>query len=324
VLTVTDLTVAIGPRDAPTELVSGLSFTLQRGEVLGLVGESGSGKSLTSLAVMGLLPKPGPSVRSGRVVLDGADVTALEPWQRLEAGHRSMAMIFQEPMTSLNPVRRIGDQITEAVRAREALSATAATARARDLLDLVRIPDAGLQLAAFPHQMSGGMRQRVMIAIALASRPEVLIADEPTTALDVTVQFQILGLLRDLCDRLNMAMLFITHDMGVIAQLADRVAVMYAGAIVETAPVAAMFAAPHHPYSRSLMACMPIRGIGAKRLRAIPGQAPGPGSIAAGCAFAPRCSEVRDSCHRVTPPMIATAANRAARCAFPVLDGRPV
>jgi ABC-type dipeptide/oligopeptide/nickel transport system ATPase component len=158
-----------------------------------------------------------------------------------------MAMIFQEPMTSLNPVRRIGDQITEAVRAREALSASAATARARDLLDLVRIPDAGLQLAAFPHQMSGGMRQRVMIAIALASRPEVLIADEPTTALDVTVQFQILGLLRDLCDRLNMAMLFITHDMGVIAQLADRVAVMYAGAIVETAPVAAMFAAPHHP-----------------------------------------------------------------------------
>jgi peptide/nickel transport system ATP-binding protein len=323
-LNVTDLTVALGPAADATELVSGVSFTLERGEVLGLVGESGSGKSLTSLAVMGLLPKPGPTVRQGRVQLDGVDVTALEPWQRLEAGHGSMAMIFQEPMTSLNPVRRIGDQIIEAVRAREALSAAAATARAQELLELVRIPDARLQLSAFPHQMSGGMRQRAMIAIALACRPQVLIADEPTTALDVTVQYQILGLLRDLCDRLNMAMLFITHDMGVIAQMADRVAVMYAGSIVETAPVVEMFAAPHHPYSRSLMACMPIRGIGGSRLRAIPGQAPRPGTIRTGCAFAPRCAEVQDSCRHVTPRMIATAADHIVKCAYPVRDGRPI
>jgi oligopeptide/dipeptide ABC transporter ATP-binding protein len=318
------LAVSIGAGPAKADIVDEVSLTLERGKILGLVGESGSGKSMTSLAAMGLLPKPGPRIRAGRVMLDGADVTQLEPWQRVEAGHGAMSMIFQEPMTSLNPVRRVGDQIVEAVRVRERIGARQATDRARELLELVRIPDAELQLSAFPHQLSGGMRQRVMIAIALAGRPQVLIADEPTTALDVTVQFQILGLLRELCDALDMAVLFITHDMGVIAQLADRVAVMYAGRIVENAPARELFAAPSHPYSRALMACMPIRGVGAHRLRTIPGQAPRAGSVKAGCAFAARCPDVRDACRTVTLTRFDITADHDALCAFPLTDGRPL
>jgi peptide/nickel transport system ATP-binding protein len=323
-LTVSGLTVSIGSKQSPTDIVSDVSFAIESREILGLVGESGSGKSMTSLAAMGLLPKPGPRIRRGTVRLAGADVTQLEPWQRVRTGHGGMAMIFQEPMTSLNPVRRIGNQIVEAVRVRERISLASATQRARELLDLVRIPDAAQQLAAFPHQLSGGMRQRVMIAIALASRPQVLIADEPTTALDVTVQFQILGLLRDLCSRLDMAMLFITHDMGVIAQLADRVAVMYAGRIVETASVKELFDAPAHPYSRSLMACMPIRGARSRRLRTIAGQSPRPGSVKVGCAFAARCPDARASCSEVAPPHRELAVGHDALCAFPVTDGRPL
>ena len=237
-LSVRDLSVSLGPETAPIDIVSGVSFSIGKREILGLVGESGCGKSITSLAVMGLLPQPGPRIRTGQITLAGADVTQLQPWQRVEAGHGHIAMIFQEPMTSLNPVRRVGDQIAEAVRVHDGVSGAAALARARELLDMVRIPDAALQLSAYPHQLSGGQRQRIMIAIALACRPQVLIADEPTTALDVTIQIQILGLLRDLCNRLGMSILFITHDMGVIAQLVDRVAVMYAGRIVETAAVA--------------------------------------------------------------------------------------
>ena len=324
VLAVDNLTVSIGPNEAPVDIVSGVSFAIERGEILGLVGESGCGKSMTSLAAMGLLPKPGPRVRHGTITLGGADVTRLEPWRRVEAGHDAIAMIFQEPMTSLNPVHRVGDQIVEAVLVREKIPVAAAMRRARELLELVRIPDASMQLSAFPHQLSGGMRQRVMIAIALASRPRALIADEPTTALDVTVQAQILGLLRELCNKLDMAMLFITHDMGVIAQLADRVAVMYAGRIVETASVTELFGAPGHPYSRSLMACMPIRGVGAHRLRTIPGQAPRPGTIQRGCSFAPRCPDARDSCSRSEPPRLGLRPGHEALCAFPVTDGRPL
>jgi len=323
-LKVSDLTVSIGPDDAPIDLVSGVSFLIEKGEILGLVGESGCGKSMTSLAVMGLLPRPGPRIRAGRVELDGADVRGLMPWQRVEIGHARVAMIFQEPMTSLNPVLRVGDQIAEAVRVHDRVSGSAALVRARELLEMVRIPDAGMQLSAFPHQLSGGMRQRVMIAVALACRPQVLIADEPTTALDVTVQYQILGLLRELCNALEMAMLFITHDMGVIAQLADRVAVMYAGRIVETAPVRTLFDAPGHPYTRGLMACMPIRGVGQQRLKSIPGQAPQPDGVPVGCKFAPRCSEVRQSCRMASPPRLQVGPGHEALCAFPITDGRPL
>src|SRR3954454_317061 len=321
-LSVRDLIVSLGPETAPTDIVSGVSFTIGKGEILGLVGESGCGKSITSLAVMGLLPRPGPRIRAGQIVLDGSDVTHLEPWQRVEAGHGRIAMIFQEPMTSLNPVRRIGDQIVEAVRVHDGITGPAAMARAHSLLEMVRIPDAALQLSAYPHQLSGGQRQRIMIAIALACRPQVLIADEPTTALDVTIQIQILGLLHDLCNRLQMAMLFITHDMGVIAQLADRVAVMYAGRIVETAAAGALFGSPSHHYTRRLMDCIPARNPGVRRLPTIAGQAPRPGTIVTGCAFAPRCTAVMDVCRVSAPPRIKIATAHEALCAFPIEAGR--
>jgi oligopeptide/dipeptide ABC transporter ATP-binding protein len=320
-LAVHDLTISIGPSASPVDIVTGATFAIPRGEILGLVGESGSGKSITSLAVMGLLPSPGPYVRLGRVELDGTDITTLQPWQRVEAGIGRLAMIFQEPMTSLNPVLRIGDQIAEAVRVHDGTSGRAAQERARELLDMVRIPDASAQLAAYPHQLSGGMRQRVMIAVALACRPQVLIADEPTTALDVTIQIQILGLLRELCNRLDMAMLFITHDLGVIAQLVDRVAVMYGGRIVETADVATLFGAPGHPYTRALMDCMPSASR-ERRLRPIPGQAPRPGVIKEGCVFAPRCGAVRDVCREAPPPRMVLAERHDALCAFPLGAGR--
>ena len=320
-LTVRDLTVSSGPATEPVDIVAGVSFDVAKGEILGLVGESGCGKSMTSLAVMGLLPQPGPRVRAGRVELDGRDVIQLQPWQRVEAGHGRTAMIFQEPMTSLNPVRRIGDQIVEAVRVHDKVSAAAALSRARELLELVRMPDPGMQLAAYPHQLSGGQRQRVMIAIALACRPQVLIADEPTTALDVTIQVQILGLLRELCGRLEMAILFITHDMGVIAQLADRVAVMYAGRIVETAGVDAVFGSPRHHYTRGLMDCMPSRNPGARRLPTVSGQPPAPGAITAGCVFAPRCAAAREQCHVMAPSRVQVSQGHDVLCAFPLKGG---
>jgi oligopeptide/dipeptide ABC transporter ATP-binding protein len=323
VLSVRDLTVSLGPETAPVDIVAGVSFELGKGEILGLVGESGCGKSMTSLAVMGLLPQPGPRIRAGRVLLEGCDVTQLQPWQRVEAGHGRMAMIFQEPMTSLNPVRRIGDQIAEAVRVHDRLSGPPAIDRARELLEQVRMPDPTMQLSAYPHQLSGGQRQRVMIAIALACRPQVLIADEPTTALDVTIQVQVLGLLRELCNRLDMAMLFITHDMGVIAQLADRVSVMYAGRIVETAGVEALFGRPRHHYTRGLMDCMPSRNSGARRLPTIAGQPPAPGTVGAGCVFASRCAAVRETCRTAAPPRAEVSQGHDVLCAFPLDGGEP-
>jgi oligopeptide/dipeptide ABC transporter ATP-binding protein len=234
-----------------------------------------------------------------------------------------MAMIFQEPMTSLNPVRRIGDQIAEAVRVHDRLSGPPAIDRARELLEQVRMPDPTMQLSAYPHQLSGGQRQRVMIAIALACRPQVLIADEPTTALDVTIQVQVLGLLRELCNRLDMAMLFITHDMGVIAQLADRVSVMYAGRIVETAGVEALFGRPRHHYTRGLMDCMPSRNSGARRLPTIAGQPPAPGTVGAGCVFASRCAAVRETCRTAAPPRAEVSRGHDVLCAFPLDGGEP-
>ena len=305
----------------PVEIVSGVSFSIGEGEVLGLVGESGCGKSMTSLAIMGLLPDPGPRVRTGRIELDGVDVTNLAPWQRVEAGHGNIAMIFQEPMTSLNPVLRIDEQIAEAVRVHDGLSGAAARERARELLEMVRIPDAALQMAAYPHQLSGGMRQRVMIAIALACRPHMLIADEPTTALDVTVQFQILGLLRELCDRLDMAMLFITHDLGVVAQLVDRVAVMYAGRIVETAAVETLVRRPGPPVHTRTDGMHARAGEG----RRSPAHHTRPGAAArrhsVGCAFAPRCPDVHDICRADPLPRAAVAEDHEALCKFPVTDG---
>ncbi|TYB88689.1 ABC transporter ATP-binding protein [Oceaniovalibus sp. ACAM 378] len=311
-LSVNDLVVAVAGR---IKIVRGVSFDIAPGEILGLVGESGCGKSMTSLAAMGLLP-PAIGVTKGRILLGGTDITRLAPHERVERGCGRIAMIFQEPMTSLNPVLRIGDQIEEAIRVHDPDVVPAV--RARELLDMVRIPDAAHQLSAFPHELSGGMRQRVMIAIALACRPSVLIADEPTTALDVTVQRQVLGLIRELCDTLDMGVLFITHDLGVVAQLADRVAVMYAGGLVETGDVVPLFAAPLHPYTAGLMGCLPDPDSDDPLLATIPGSAPRPDEVGDGCPFAPRCPRVADICRRGAVPVRHTDTGQAVRCHFPL------
>ena len=315
-LAVDDLVVSVGPRGDPLDIVNGVTFAIDPGEILALVGESGCGKSMTSLAVTGLLPKPDAWVRRGRITLDGAEVTHATPHERVRQGNAGIAMVFQEPMTSLNPVMRIGDQIAEAARVHG--PGTDIDARVRELLDLVRIPDAALQVRAYPHELSGGMRQRVMIAMALACRPKVLIADEPTTALDVTVQLQILGLVRELCDSLDMGVLFITHDLGVVSQLADRVAVMYAGRIIEAGGVARIFEAPLHPYTRGLMDCVPDPASGHERLHAIPGQAPRPYDLPDGCAFAPRCFRAGDACRTGPVPRVDEGGHHAV-CHFPLV-----
>ena len=316
-LRVGELSISIGTPTDSIDIVSSVSFEIERGEILGLVGESGCGKSMTSLAVMGLLDKSGPRVRTGRVELSGFDVINSQPYQRVEAGHGGIAMIFQEPMSSLNPVMKIGDQIEEAIAVHQKTSGAKQMLKARELLEMVRIPDAAMQLGAYPHQLSGGMRQRVMIAIALACQPQVLIADEPTTALDVTVQAQILSLLRELCDTLGLSILFITHDLGVVAQLVDRVAVMYAGRVVETATVQQVFAHPAHPYTAALMSCLPDPSHSKQRLTAIPGQAARPGQIRTGCAFAPRCRYAVKTCVDEAPPYATLSDNHRALCHFP-------
>jgi peptide/nickel transport system ATP-binding protein len=316
-LRVSDLTVSVGPPDNYLDIVSSVSFEVGKGEILGLVGESGSGKSMTSLAVMGLLDENGPRVRTGRVELDGFNVIDAQPYQRVEQGHGGIAMIFQEPMSSLNPVMKIGEQIEEAIEVHQRTPGAKKTMTPRGLLEMVRIPDAATQLGAYPHQLSGGMRQRVMIAIALACQPQVLIADEPTTALDVTVQAQILSLLRELCDTLGLSILFITHDLGVVAQLVDRVAVMYSGRIVEIAAVERIFARPAHPYTEALMSCLPDPTHAGRRLTTIPGQAARPGQVRQGCAFAPRCRYVQDICRQMTPPYTPIEGAHHALCHFP-------
>lgn len=322
-LKVRDLVVAAGPRAAHLDIVSSISFEIKRGEVLGLVGESGSGKSITALAIMGLLPHPAIWVRSGAIEIDGNDITEVPPHLRVERGLGGIAMIFQEPMTSLNPVLRIGEQIEEAVRVHDGSTGATSRARARELLEMVRIPDAALQLNAYPHELSGGMRQRVMIAIALACRPQVLIADEPTTALDVTVQLQILSLVRELCDQFDMAVLFITHDLGVVSQLADRVSVMYGGKIAETGSVADLFKTPLHPYAKGLMGCVPDPAAGHKRFTTISGQAPKPGEITDGCKFAPRCSHAQDVCKTGQVPVVRRNDDHFAFCHFPLAQEVP-
>lgn len=306
--------IEVSARFGP-KIVRGVSLQIAPGEIVALVGESGSGKSMTSLALMGLLP-PALALSGGTITLDGADVTHLAPHQRVRRQCGKMAMVFQEPMTSLNPVLRIGEQIEEAVRVHD--PDVDPESRALELLDMVRIPDAAHQLRAYPHELSGGMRQRIMIAIALACRPHFLIADEPTTALDVTVQLQVLGLIRDLCERLDMGVLFITHDLGVVAQLADRVAVMYAGLLVETAEVVPLFRAPMHPYTQALMNCLPDPESDDALLDTIPGSAPRPGAIPPGCPFSPRCARATDACRSGTVPVAHGVVGQEALCHFPL------
>jgi len=312
-LRVEGLTTLIRGGAAPVRAVDGLTFDIAAGETFALVGESGCGKSMTALSIMRLLPDAG-EIAGGRVELQGENLLALpESRMRDLRGHR-VAMIFQEPGLSLNPVMTVGDQIAESVRRHTALRGDAVTARVLELLDAVRMPDARRRAAEYPFQMSGGMKQRVMIAIALACDPALLIADEPTTALDVTVQAQVLDLLRELQQSRGMAMLLITHDLGVVAQVAQRVGVMYAGQIVETAPVDAFFAAPAHPYARKLFASLPERAGPGRTLAAIPGSVPPLDRPFAGCRFADRCEVALPHCAGTLPQWHEVGQMHAARC----------
>jgi len=283
--------------------VDGISFSVGRGRAVGLVGESGCGKSVTSLSLMGLVPQPPGQVSADALLFEGRDILKLPANERRLLRGGRMAMVFQEPMTSLNPVHTVGHQIVEAIRAHTPLSPEDARKRAIEVLELVRIPSAAQRFDDFPHQMSGGMRQRVMIAMALACEPALLIADEPTTALDVTIQAQILELLRDLQQRLGMAILIITHDLGVIAELVDEVVVMYAGQVVEQAPVQALFDDPQHPYTIGLLGSIPRLDEQRERLSTIEGTVPSPANQPRGCRFAPRCPFADARCHAEPPPL---------------------
>ncbi|HEY3230607.1 MAG TPA: ABC transporter ATP-binding protein [Roseiflexaceae bacterium] len=316
-LEVNDLKTLFRIDQGVVRAVDGVSFAVPAGSVLGIVGESGCGKSVTALSIMRLIEPPG-LIAGGQVLLhaNGAtrDLLALPPAEMEHIRGNAISMIFQDPMTSLNPVLSIGYQITEPLRIHRGMSAAQARDHAVQLLDRVGIPAAGRRLKDFPHQFSGGMRQRVMIAIALACRPRLLIADEPTTALDVTIQAQILDLLYELKDELGMSIMIITHDLGVIAQIADRVAVMYAGMIVESAPVDAIFARPQHPYTRALLASIPRLHHWPERLVTIEGAPPSLAGEIVGCPFEPRCPYRIDRCAVERPPLIELAPGHACAC----------
>ena len=296
--------------------VDGVSLTVAPGETLAIVGESGSGKSVTSLSIMRLLPARIGQITRGSIQLRGRELTTLSDRQMRGIRGKHIGMIFQEPMTSLNPVHTVGRQIAEVVIRHEKLSKAKANDRAVEMLDLVGIPEARKRAESYPHQLSGGMRQRAMIAMALACRPSLLIADEPTTALDVTIQAQILELMKELQQQLGMAIVLITHDLGVVAEMADRVVVMYAGQVVETGGVDDIFARPRMPYTAGLMQSIPhLNGAVVKRrLRTIPGQVPNLLRLPPGCRFSPRCSHVRETCSALEPPLEPARDGHLVRC----------
>ena len=295
--------------------VDHVSFDVAAGETLAIVGESGSGKSVTALSILRLIPDPPGVIESGQILFDGQDLLKLNEAEiRAVRGNR-IAMIFQEPMSSLNPALTVGMQVGEPVNLHRRLPWSAALARARELLGMVRMSDAAARAVAYPHQFSGGMRQRAMIAMALACEPQLIIADEPTTALDVTVQAQILDLLKDLAQRARSALILITHDLGVVARYADRVVVMYAGRVVESAPARVLYANPRHPYTRGLMASVP-RLDGATNMRLVPidGQPPDLARLPLGCAFAPRCRQASDACRAERPALRDVGALHQVAC----------
>ena len=310
-LEISDLSIRFG--GAPSNLVDGLSLQLSAGETQCIDGESGCGKSLTALALMGLLPMPPARRMSGRAVFEGRDLFELSLDQLKDIRGNRMAMIFQEPMTSLNPAIKVGEQIAESVRRHRGVSRAEARAHALEMLRRVRIPAPEKRLDEYPHQMSGGMRQRAMIAMALANDPALLIADEPTTALDVTVQAQVLDLMRALQQESGAALIMITHDLGVVAEMADTVAVMYAGRIVETGPVARIFEDPQHPYTIELMSSMPDLGPRGGRLVTIPGVVPPADAMPEGCRFASRCPFAAPTCAE-TPPLRDLAEGHSVAC----------
>ncbi len=297
-----------------TRAVDGVSLSLEEGQCLCLVGESGCGKSLTALSIARLLAAPPARYAGGEILLQGRDVLKMTPGELLAVRGGVVSCVFQEPGASLNPVLRVGAQIVESLKLHRPAQAT--DAEVVRLLKLVGIPAPESRARDYPHQLSGGMQQRVMIAMALASEPKLLVADEPTTALDVTIQAQIIELLRDLQQQLGMAILLITHNLGLVGDLADRVAVMYAGQIVEEAPAAELPRRPLHPYTRALMRSVPEIGREHDRLEAIPGNVPGPGNWPPGCRFAPRCPVARTECASIQPMLVPAAADRLVRCPF--------
>ena len=323
-LEVSHLTTVFDLPGGPVAAVDDVTFDVREGETLGLVGESGSGKSVTALSILRLVQPPG-RVASGSVRFKGRELLTLPEAAMREVRGADISLIFQEPMTALNPVFTIGDQIAEALLVHGRATRREARTRAIELLEAVRMPDPASRAGAYPHQLSGGMRQRVLIAMALACKPSLVIADEPTTALDVTIQAQILDLLREMKSAFHLSLLLITHDLGVIAETADRVAVMYAGQIVEQGPVRAIFGTPQHPYTRGLLASIPGAG-GSSRLRAIEGTVPMIGALPSGCAFHPRCPERFEPCDTVPPPDYVVGPAQTARChlhsALPVAAGR--
>ncbi|AUM18195.1 ABC transporter ATP-binding protein [Rhodococcus ruber] len=312
-LSVDGLGVEFATASGWTPVLQDVSFDVAAGQLVGLVGESGSGKSVTCSSVLRLLPPRQSRTVAGRIRFQGRDLLNM-PSRELEAVRgNDIAMIFQEPMTSLNPVFTVGDQIAEVVRRHRRVNRKAATARAVEVLDLVGIPDAARRIRQYPHEFSGGMRQRVMIAMALACEPKLLIADEPTTALDVTIQAQVLDLIREMAGRFGMGVLFVTHDLGVVADLCTEVVVMYAGQVVERARTEPLYATPRHPYTAGLLRSVPDVG-GRSELHTIAGSPPPPGSIPVGCRFAPRCPHRADECAGDVP-LLAVGDDRTARCA---------
>jgi oligopeptide/dipeptide ABC transporter ATP-binding protein len=313
-LSISHLRVVFGSERGDLAAVDDVGFEVAEGEVLGIVGESGSGKSVTALSIMGLLPKPPARVAGGSIRFQGEDLLACSEREMRRIRGPGIGMIFQEPMTSLNPVFTIGDQLMETVRVHERVGAAVQRERAIAMLTKVGIAEPERRLRDYPHQLSGGMRQRVMIAMALACHPKLLIADEPTTALDVTIQQQILELLLDLREELGMAIVIITHNMGVVAEMADRVIVMYAGRIVERAPVGELFDRPAHPYTRGLLESIPSLADERDRLKTIPGTLPNPAALPPGCRFEPRCHWRIGACAAAVPPLERLREGHESAC----------
>jgi oligopeptide transport system ATP-binding protein len=324
VLDVKDLKTVFRTRGGEVHAVNSVSFHLQAGELLGVVGESGSGKSVTMMSLIGLLPSPPADVRAGEVLLGGQDLLKCSAEELRAVRGARIGFVFQDPMTSLNPVFTVGNQIMEPLRAHMGMTKAQATDRAVELLELVGIPDARKRLKSYPHEFSGGMRQRVMIAIALACDPEVLIADEPTTALDVTIQAQILELVKDLRQKLGMAIVWITHDLGVIAGIADRVMVMYGGQVVEQGDVRELFAHPRHPYTRALLKTIPsITGERAEKLQVIEGQPPIMMEAPTACPFRARCGHAFDRCAAENPKRRLVGPGHDVACHWNPEPGDP-
>ena len=313
ILQMQDLTVRFRTEAGPVTAVDRLNLSLNRGEVLGLIGESGSGKSVTLRALLRILPERRTDI-GGSLVVDGADVLALKGRRLADYRGGTVSMVFQEPATALDPVFTIGHQIAEAVKRHKGVSHADAMARALEMLELVKIPGARSRLSNYPHEMSGGMRQRAMIALALACEPKLLLADEPTTALDATVQIQVILLLRELQKALGMAAIFVTHDVGVAAEISDRVAVMYAGRIVESGTASEVLTRPRHPYTRGLLSSTVHGAVPGSRIDAIPGMPPDLAHMPPGCAFAPRCRQKQPGCEAAVPALTRTDGTRQVAC----------